>query len=43
MDDLENLLNLDGEIFPMDNGYLWRITDEKREDNKSWHYVKRAA
>ena len=29
MNDLENLLNLDGEVFPMDSGY-WVKFDVKR-------------
>jgi hypothetical protein len=34
MSDLENLLNLDGEVFPMDNGYWVKFEAHKVEVSK---------
>lgn len=38
MDDLENLLNLDGEIFPMDNGYWVKFEAHSVEKSESMPY-----
>ena len=35
MDDLENLLNLNGEIFPMDNGYWVKFEVKRVEKSKA--------
>ena len=40
MDDLENLLNLHGEVFPMDNGYWIKFEAYQVEPKKSMEREK---
>jgi len=41
VNDLENLLNLDGEVFPMDNGYWIKFAAHRVDKSKSMpHGVK---
>ncbi len=39
MNDLENLLNLDGEVFPMDNGYWIKFAAHRVDKSKVCHMV----
>ena len=36
MDNFENLLNLDGEVFPMDNGYWIKFEVHQVEKTKGY-------